>query len=127
LNSLHNDQGKRTWVRTEEVDRILGGFDLLLGYNKEVDDLMIESLKEVGFREQESPYFDLCFTLKSNVVSINVEKWRGKWRVKVGGGGNVDYVVETILIPRAMWGDIRMAWERYQRVLEGGCSGFVRY
>ena len=44
MNSFINEQGKRSWCRTNENDRILDSFSLLKGYTDEIDTLIVDSL-----------------------------------------------------------------------------------
>lgn len=99
------DNGKRTWVRSEEVDRVLDSFDFLTGFTIEIDELIINALCEVGFVHVSTNYLRLY----REEMDLVVSKFNDKWLVWVDG------VSEPILYPRAMWGDIRMAWDKYIR------------
>jgi hypothetical protein len=103
MNSLvTNNRGLRTWVRREDVDTVLDSFSLLEGFSESVDRLMVDSLKEVGFVVLDNHLF-----LPPN---IRVSKKDNRWRVTVGN--EFKFEEEVIVIPRAMWGDIRFAWDR---------------
>lgn len=114
MNSFINEQGKRSWCRTDEIDRILSSFSLLEGYRDEIDTLIGESLEEVGFSylPSEERYY-----LRSQNTHVFVFKdSETKWIARVQGSRThpFSWAEEPVLIPRALWGDIRMAWDRFK-------------
>ena len=120
MNSFINEQGKRSWCRTDEIDRILDSFNILNGYTDEIDTLIKDSLKEVGFNDVGNESFIKYDNTSNDVYNtlVLVFKTQGKWVVRVRSRQVLKYKdsEETILIPRALWGDIRMAWNRFQKM-----------
>lgn len=104
MNSFINREGKRKWARSEEVEDILGTFSLLTGYTPEIDTLIVESLREIGFELVERGLLHF-----QEEPLIYVMKREDGWFAGVGGAE------EPVLTPRALWGDIRMAWNRHAR------------
>ena len=129
MNSIIKN-GHRTWVRTGEVERILDSFDLLVGYNDEIDSLIVESMKEIGWTHNnmlENKFNENGIMVskilhyrvvmnRDNDPFLYVKKKGGKWFVSVESAGVC--VEEQVLVPRALWGDIRIAWEYFKKEKE---------
>ena len=80
MNSFINREGKRKWARSEKVEDRLGRFSLLKGYTPEIDALIEESLREIGFESVERGLLHfrgdpLIYVMK-----------KGRWMVCRGGG-----------------------------------------
>tara|TARA_B100001287_G_C22604332_1_gene491936 strand:- start:273 stop:674 length:402 start_codon:yes stop_codon:yes gene_type:complete len=128
MNSFINEQGKRSWCRTNENDRILDSFSLLKGYTDEIDTLIVDSLKEIGWTHNnmlENIFNENGVTVSKilhyrvrnrddNDPFLYVKKKGDKWFASVESA--VGCVEEQVLVPRALWGDIRMAWDNYTKV-----------
>ncbi len=82
--------GKRTWVSTGETERILDTFDFLKGYTDEIDNLIVESMQEIGFQLCEFTimlHYHVEINLDANDPFMYVVKKDRKWFARVEGGG----------------------------------------
>ena len=119
MNSYINANGKRSWKRTDEIDRILGSFSLLNGYTDEIDNLIVESMKEIGFSviHPISPYH-LMYEYDGVAICVSQTDFPSRrWQVAVGDVYAIDEdkVREKVLVPRALWCNIRQAWDRFKK------------